>query len=515
MIPDSPFCNYVVEMLTACNSFIKVVKSLTLLMKIWILPRLPEADRPTGNNVSKYVSSTIVSCFKPSADTFLAKHKLKHLVVQLLDEVHYVSDRSFRSRVGVPLVCGKTVLARCIVQDAHVKLGHGRDVLQLLHNILSEFYIPGVKKLVVQMKKSCPGCTRLNRKPFSTFEDDMPDLVRTIQPPFSYCQADIFGPVLAYTNGNPMKRWVLVNLCLTSRAVHLELLHSYSAVSITRGFRRTFALRGIPRIIWIDAGLNIVKAGKDLSQTEVKVISDLNIKFASIEFRATLPKHHEGIGAVERVIGIIKNTASKAVIGPNQLKMDDEELHTYMNMVTEKVNDRPLILGAPQGITITPNHVLLGFRDSHREEVDLDVPVQRQLVRWQTCLKIFYSLWIQELTRRRFNVVWKNQTQVPKVGDIILFKNEAIYKHDLSAAKITQLLKRKNGDIYGATIEYRREIGGRTISVNRHLHNIFPFMDVETTVPEEVVTGLQPDDAVGLTAPGSSRSDVQDEIVSD
>ena len=72
MIPDSPFCNYVVEMLTACNSFIKVVKSLTLLMKIWILPRLHEADRHTGNNVSKYVSSTIVSCFKPSADTFLA-----------------------------------------------------------------------------------------------------------------------------------------------------------------------------------------------------------------------------------------------------------------------------------------------------------------------------------------------------------------------------------------------------------------------------------------------------------
>ena len=95
-----------------------------------------------------------------------------------------------------------------------------------------------------------------------------------------------------------------------------------------------------------------------------------------------------------------------------------------------------------------------------------------------------------------------------------MFKNEAIYKHDLSAAKITQLLKRNNGDIYGATIEYRREIGGRTISVNRHLHNIFPFMDVETTIPEEVVTGLQPDDAAGVTAPGSSRTDVQDEIIS-
>ena len=88
--------------------------------------------------------------------------------------------------MGVPLICGKTVLDRCIVQDAHIKLGHGRDVLQLFHYILSEFFIPGVKKMIVQMKKSCPGCLRLNKKCFFTFKDDVPDLIKAIQPPFSY-----------------------------------------------------------------------------------------------------------------------------------------------------------------------------------------------------------------------------------------------------------------------------------------------------------------------------------------
>ena len=96
------------------------------------------------------------------------------------------------------------------------------------------------------------------------------------------------------------------------------MLHSYTPVSITRGFQRTFALQGIPHIIWIGAGLNIVKSEKDLAQSEVRVVSELNIKFAAIEFRANLPKHHEGIGAVERIIGVIKNTTSKAVIGPNR-----------------------------------------------------------------------------------------------------------------------------------------------------------------------------------------------------
>ena len=123
-------------------------------------------------------------------------------------------------------------------------------------------------------------------------------LIKTIQPPFSYLQADIFGPIFAYIYSVPMKHWVLVNLCLTSIAVHMKMLHSYNAMSITRGFRRTFALRGLPCIIWIEAGLNIVKSGKDLVQPEVKIVSELSIKFASIEFRATLPKHHEGIEAV-------------------------------------------------------------------------------------------------------------------------------------------------------------------------------------------------------------------------
>ena len=75
--------------------------------------------------------------------------------------------------------------------------------------------------MIVQMKKSCPGCLRLNKKCFSTFEDNVPDLIKTIQPPFSYCQADIFGPIFANANSVPMKPWVLVNLCHTSRAVHL------------------------------------------------------------------------------------------------------------------------------------------------------------------------------------------------------------------------------------------------------------------------------------------------------
>ena len=100
-------------------------------------------------------------------------------------------------------------------------------------------------------------------------------------------------------------------------------------------------------------------------------------------------------------------------------------------------------------------------------------------------------------------MTWKNQGLVPKVGDIVLFKNEPIYRHSISAARVQALLRRKNGDVYGATICYRREVGGRSISVDRHLNQLYPFMGVEMTEPQEQIQGLAEDGAAGTVAPST------------
>ena len=114
----------------------------------------------------------------------------------------------------------------CIVRDAHSKMGHGQDVLQTLSYIQSKFFIPRVCKMITDMKKSCPGCIKLKKKSFTAFEADVPNILKTLQPPFSFCQADIFGPILASQGEIQLKRWVPIVLCLSSRAVHLEILHN-------------------------------------------------------------------------------------------------------------------------------------------------------------------------------------------------------------------------------------------------------------------------------------------------
>ena len=187
--------------------------------------------------------------------------------------------------------------------------------------------------------------------------------------------------------------------------------------------------------------------------------------------------------------------------------MDNEELLTWLNLVIQKINDRPLILSSPMSITLTPNHDLLGFRNTHGEKITPETSIQCQLIRWQVSLLLFGSLWTQEFLECNFLVAWKEKKLILKIGDIVLFRNKP-------EARNTNLLKRKNSDIFAATIEYRREVGGRTNSINRSLRHLYPFINVETAEPQERILGLEEDRVVGTTAPGPRvpEEEIQDEI---
>ena len=50
-------------------------------------------------------------------------------------------------------------------------------------------------------------------------------------------------------------------------------------------------------------------------------------------------------------------------------------MKNWINLVIEKINNGPLILEAPLGITLTPNHSLLSFQDTHSDEVNPEVTV--------------------------------------------------------------------------------------------------------------------------------------------
>jgi hypothetical protein len=77
---------------------------------------------------------------------------------------------------------------------------------------------------------------------------DLPTSILTPGPPFSVVGVDTFGPwniVTRKTRGGvaESKRWAIMITCLTTRAVHIELMESMLSSSFINALRRFIGLR--------------------------------------------------------------------------------------------------------------------------------------------------------------------------------------------------------------------------------------------------------------------------------
>ena len=84
------------------------------------------------------------------------------------------------------------------------------------------------------------------------------------QPPFSNCGVDYFGPFQVIIRQSLETFWGFLFTCLTTRAVHIELVPSMDTSSCVMAIERFVSRRGAPSIIWLDNGTNFVGAEKEL-----------------------------------------------------------------------------------------------------------------------------------------------------------------------------------------------------------------------------------------------------------
>ena len=104
-VPTNPSSDLIINLLECNQSLSKVISALTLIHKTCRTRRLNPIPTTTWNSIKTSILSFVLKCFSSAAETIISANKLKYLVIQSLDGVYHVSDHSFRSRIGVPLVC--------------------------------------------------------------------------------------------------------------------------------------------------------------------------------------------------------------------------------------------------------------------------------------------------------------------------------------------------------------------------------------------------------------------------
>ncbi|KAK3737865.1 hypothetical protein QZH41_007295, partial [Actinostola sp. cb2023] len=167
---------------------------------------------------------------------------------------------------------------------------------------------------------------------------DLPKDRTEPSPPFTNVGIDVFGPWYVRTRklrggAANSKRWGLVLTCLSSRAIHIELLESMDASSFICALRRFFAIRGPATRIKCDRGTNFVGGKSELEQSLTETDQQKIQRYSTEQGCEWIfnPPHASHFGGVwERQIRTIRSILDAMLTQIGSSQLTHELLSTLM-----------------------------------------------------------------------------------------------------------------------------------------------------------------------------------------
>uniref|UniRef100_UPI0009B3E70D uncharacterized protein LOC109953346 n=1 Tax=Monopterus albus TaxID=43700 RepID=UPI0009B3E70D len=315
-------------------------------------------------------------------------------------------------------------------------------------------WILGRKQLINSVLHKCVTCRKLRGKQQEQRMADLPPERLKVCPPFTYVGLDVFGPwsvTTRRTRGGQAesKRWAIMFSCMSSRAVHIEVIESMDTSSCINALRRFFALRGPAKQLKSDCGTNFIGTSKELGmdKTMQRYLSEQGCTW---EFN---PPHasHMG-GSWERMIGIARRILDSMLLQQNT-QLTHEVLCTLMAEVTAIINARPLtpVSSDPENPFILSPSMLLTQKVGvspplgNFSDKDLYTKQWRQV---QALANQFWTRWRKEYLhllqlRQKWTAVRRNL----QVGDLVLLRDKQTARNCWPMARITATFPGNDGHV--------------------------------------------------------------------
>lgn len=267
-------------------------------------------------------------------------------------------------------------------------------------------------------------------------------------PPFTRISVDCFGPYQVTISRNKTdKRWGLIFACLTTRAVHLELLRGLSEDDFLESFRIFENLRGRPISIYSDNGTNFVAAAKTLTSK------------IGLEWKFQPPRAPHWGGVHEALIKSVKRAMSAILEKEEKClrNIKSDELRLIFSEVTGFLNSRPLTYEGnhpDEPSALTPNHFLLLRPNSIIPHGDFQSVNPRKHFQYlEMLVDAIWKRWINEylpnlVTRPK----WKTELMNLKVGDSVLLVDEQAPRGEWIGGTVESVHPGRDGKVRTATI---------------------------------------------------------------
>ncbi|XP_068237390.1 uncharacterized protein [Palaemon carinicauda] len=256
-----------------------------------------------------------------------------------------------------------------------------------------------------------------------------------------------------------VKRWGTIFMCLTSRAVHLEVIDTMEQDSFVNAIRRFVARRGPIKRMWSDNGTNIVATERELIEAlqrfnEGEIRDTLSIRGIEWKFH---PPHASHFGGVwERLIRSVRRALTVACL---QQVTTDETFCTLFCEVEDVINSRPVTkFNDDQNCTtpLTPNIILTlkSSPDSFISTWKKDMYVKRRWRQAQFLADEFWRRWIQEhLSLLQVRQKWSVPKRDINVGDVVLRLDKRLPRGSWPLGKVMEVTRSADGRVRQALIK--------------------------------------------------------------
>ncbi|XP_055308905.1 uncharacterized protein LOC129572830, partial [Sitodiplosis mosellana] len=323
-----------------------------------------------------------------------------------------------------------------LIRHAHEKTLHGGFGLtaqKLYHN----FWIVNARTAIKAVIHKCITCFRFKKKLLVQKMGEIPAYRLEETVPFTFTGVDYAGyfdiKSSQRKNAPYVKGYVAVFVCLTTRAIHLEIVSDLSTETFMKAFKRFIGRRGIPKRMFSDNATNFIGAVREIQEmldlALSQVDNELNKELTKNRIVwSTIPARAPHFGGWESSVKLMKHHL-KRVLG--NVRLCFEDFNTLIIEIEAIVNSRPL-WAIPTQVddieALTPGHFLVGKALNTLPEPELGhIPLNR-LSHYQYLNRLksdFWRLWSKEYiqtlqTRKK----WMNNQPNVRIGQIVLVSED-------------------------------------------------------------------------------------------
>ena len=367
-----------------------------------------------------------------------------------------------------PVLDRYSPVAYSIMRHCHENVTHHGGSIATLRRSREHAFILEGNSLAIEVKKNCFFCRRYKAKEIEREFGAVDPCRLKIAPAYTTCMIDLFGPVegrCSYgTHRFPMKLWAAVYKCPATLAVAAYSMTGYDTESFLLTLTRHINRYGIPCLVKIDNGTQLVRAFETADICVASVQNLLNQeKGAKLTVELAPVKSSNYQGVVERSIRSIKEILNVAFKG---LKFTPLEFETALSFCCNDLNSMPLCLGSryqniDQLDLITPSRLLLGRNNNRAPGGQLTVERPgKMLEAMEDVERSWWEAW-KELKVGEYvpkPKKWSKNVGEVGAGDIVLFRRDGSSPLGTCIWRIGRAREvhiSRDGHVREVTIEYR------------------------------------------------------------